>query len=67
MLLDVFKESQPMMKYNEIILDPERYLKLTDATIFALEHREESEFAKTKELIGRINSRGPEDVYHMIN
>ena len=65
MLVDVFKESQPVMQYQDYLNDPEKYLGLNDKTIWDLLNSECSELASTRELLEWIQNRGSGDIYKL--
>ena len=65
MLLDVFLESQSVMKYEEYIQDPHKYLSLTDQTIFDIQKTKCNELEAARATLSRIEERDSVDVYQL--
>ena len=57
MLLDVFKTSQPVFRYENYITDTEKYLELTDDSILSLEYSQIEDLKETRDLLSRIHQR----------
>lgn len=65
MLLDVFLESQCVMKYEDYIQDTQKYITLTDQTIFDIQKTKCNELEAARTTLRRIEERDSGDVYQL--
>lgn len=67
MLLDVFLESQCVMKYEDYIQDTKKYITLVDQTIFDIQKTKCKELEAARNILERIEQRHSGDVYKLTN
>ncbi|CAG8591211.1 4571_t:CDS:10, partial [Cetraspora pellucida] len=64
MMRDALLKANPIYHFENVIFDPEEYIKLNDSILYEIEYSEKPELKESKEIIKRIRQR---KLYKFVN